>query len=76
MSLDRIDPDLLKQIPNLPIEEQKEILSLLEELEKAEKKELAKDSFLGFTKTVWPAFIEGRPTRSWQTPLSGLPEVN
>ena len=46
MSLDRIDPDLLKQIPNLPIEEQKEILSLLEELEKAEKKELAKDSFL------------------------------
>ena len=37
MSLDRIDPDLLKQIPNLPIEEQKEILSLLEELEKAAK---------------------------------------
>ena len=44
MSLDRIDPDLLKQIPNLPIEEQKEILSLLEELEKAEKKRLTKEN--------------------------------
>ena len=45
MPLDRIDPDLLKKIPNLPIEEQKEILSLIEELEQAEKKEVQKTRF-------------------------------
>ena len=56
---DRIDPDLLKDIPNLPMEKQREILSLLEELENAESKEVARDSYLSFIKRVWPAFIEG-----------------
>ena len=45
---DRIDPDLLKDIPNLPMEKQREILSLLEELENAESKEVARDSYLSF----------------------------
>ena len=56
----RIDAKLLEALPNLPLEEQKEILSLLEDLEESEKREAARDSFMGFTKYVWPAFIEGR----------------
>ena len=57
---DKIDPKLLQQIPNLPFEDQKEILDLLEELEDAESKEKARETFMGFTSKVWPAFIEGR----------------
>ena len=57
---DKVDPELLKQIPNLPLEQQKEVLVLLEELEEAESKEKARNSFMGFCNKVWPAFIEGR----------------
>ena len=58
--LDRVDPKLLKQIPNLPEHEQREILALIEELEEAENKEQAREGFMPFIKRVWPAFIEGR----------------
>ncbi len=58
--LDRVDPKLLKQIPNLPEHEQREILALIEELEEAEGKEQAREGFMPFIKRVWPAFIEGR----------------
>ena len=34
---DRIPASALRNIPNLPLEEQKEILALLEEYEKAER---------------------------------------
>jgi predicted phage terminase large subunit-like protein len=57
---DRIDPDLLKNIDQLPAKDQEEILILLEELEDAEKKEKARQTFMGFVNKVWPAFIEGR----------------
>jgi len=57
---DKVDPNLLKQIPNLPLKEQKEVLGLLEELEEAESKEKARNYFMGFCNKVWPAFIEGR----------------
>ncbi len=57
---DKVDPALLKQIPNLPLEQQKEVLGLLEELEEAESKERAREHFMGFCNKVWPAFIEGR----------------
>ena len=57
---DRIDPNLLKNINLLPVAEQEEILGLLEELESAEEKERARDTFIGFVNSVWPAFIEGR----------------
>ena len=56
----KIDPKLLESIPDLPIEDQKEILDLLESLEDAEKKERAREEFMGFVNYVWPAFIEGR----------------
>ena len=57
---DRIPASALRNIPNLPLEEQKEILALLEEYEKAERREASRETFVGFTKDVWPAFIEGR----------------
>lgn len=61
MSLsDKIDPDLLKSLPSLPLEEQREILDLLEQYESAEKREKSVETFMGFVKSVWPAFIEGR----------------
>jgi predicted phage terminase large subunit-like protein len=50
----------LKKLDKLPLEEQKEILRLLEELEQAEKRELAREEFLPFVKEMWPGFIEGR----------------
>ena len=56
----KIDPEILKSLPELPIEEQREILSLLEQHEEAGKKESARDGFMGFVNYVWPAFIEGR----------------
>ena len=57
---DRIDPNLLKNVENLPISDQEELLKLIEELEEAERKEAAQDSFMNFVKYAWPAFIEGR----------------
>tara|TARA_Y100001937_G_scaffold99716_1_gene136274 strand:+ start:1042 stop:2553 length:1512 start_codon:yes stop_codon:yes gene_type:complete len=57
---DRIDPSLLKNITSLPISDQQEILDLINELEDSESKEKARDSFIGFVKQAWPAFIEGR----------------
>lgn len=61
MSLsDKIDPNLLKSLPSLPLEEQREILDLLEQYESAEKREKSVETFMGFVKSVWPAFIEGR----------------
>ena len=56
----RIDPELLRSLPELPLEEQKEILSLLDDLETTEKKERARSEFMGFVNFVWPAFIQGR----------------
>jgi len=57
---DRINPNLLKNVKNLSPEQQREILALLDELEDAEKKEVARHSFLGFISMAWPSFIEGR----------------
>ena len=57
---DRVDPSLLKNITSLPVSDQQEILDLINELEDSENKEKARDSFIGFVKHAWPAFIEGR----------------
>ena len=58
--LEGINPKALSQVRNLPVEDQREVLELLEDLEETKKKEVARDNFLGFVKYVWPAFIEGR----------------
>tara|TARA_R110000824_G_scaffold77822_1_gene196680 strand:- start:787 stop:2298 length:1512 start_codon:yes stop_codon:yes gene_type:complete len=56
----KINPKLLGNVKNLPIEEQEKLLNLLKELKDAEEKEQARDGFMPFIKRVWPAFIEGR----------------
>ena len=57
---DRLNPNLLKYVKSLSPEQQREILALLDELEDAEKKAAARESFLGFISMAWPSFIEGR----------------
>lgn len=57
---DKINPDLLKNIKNLPVEEQSRVLDLLKDLKETEDKEAAREGFMPFIKKVWPAFIEGR----------------
>ena len=56
----KIDPSLLSTVDQLPPEQQKEILDLLDSLDKAKKREAARQGFIDFTKYMWPAFIEGR----------------
>ena len=56
----KINPDLLKNIKNLPVEEQSRVLDLLKDLKDTEDKEAAREGFMPFIKKVWPAFIEGR----------------
>ena len=56
----KINPDLLKNIKNLPVEEQSRVLDLLKDLKETEDKEAAREGFMPFIKKVWPAFIEGR----------------
>ena len=56
----KIDPSLLSTVDQLPPEQQKEILDLLDSLDTAKKREAARQGFIDFTKYMWPAFIEGR----------------
>ena len=56
----KINPNLLKNVKNLPVEEQEKVLNLLKELKDAEDKEQAREGFMPFINRVWPAFIEGR----------------
>ena len=51
------------QLGVLPLDRQKEILDLLEELDKARDREAAHSDFLMFVRRVWPAFIEGEHHR-------------
>ena len=48
------------KIGQLPIEDQKEMLDLLLELENAKEKEASRTDFLTFVRKMWPAFIAGK----------------
>jgi predicted phage terminase large subunit-like protein len=48
------------KINQLPLEDQKEMLDLLLELENAKEKEASREDFLTFVKKMWPAFIGGK----------------
>jgi predicted phage terminase large subunit-like protein len=50
----------LHKLDQLSSVEQKEILGLVERIENAARKDRARKHFLGFTKEMWPSFIEGR----------------
>lgn len=51
--------EVIPRLGELPPEEKRDILDILDNLEKAQARELARESFLDFVKAVWPAFIEG-----------------
>ena len=48
------------KINQLPLEDQKEMLDLLLELENAKEKEASREDFLTFVRKMWPAFIAGK----------------
>jgi len=48
-----------KTLDTLPVDEKREILGLIEELNAARERESSQGDFLEFVKRVWPAFIEG-----------------
>lgn len=54
-----MDQALLNRIKSLPDSEKAELLSLVEELNRAKDRVAAQKDFLSFVKVVWPAFIEG-----------------
>ena len=47
------------KISQLPLSEQEEFLSLIEELEEAKARERCRVSFIDFVRDMWPAFIDG-----------------
>ena len=62
--LKEIDLKALSQIWNLPnVEDQRAVMELVADLEGVKRREVARETFLGFVKYVWPAFIEGRHHR-------------
>src|SRR6056300_156235 len=58
--LSKILKDASKKLDNFPIDKQKEILALVEELSEIQGKEKARKEFLPFVKMMWPSFIHGR----------------
>ena len=63
MNLQAAEKDLgqyINQIKNLSVDEQRELLSLVDQLSKARTKEKARVDFLSFVRHVWPAFIAGK----------------
>lgn len=59
MSLDNVQIEYLDRLHELPLEQQREILVVLNKLEAANERRDAQDSFISFVKKVWPGFIEG-----------------
>ena len=49
----KIDPSVLSTIDQLPQDQQKEILDLLNSLDEAKKREGARDTFIDFVKYMW-----------------------
>ena len=56
----KITPQVLDLVKKLPPEQQLEYLELIEEYEKALKKEESRDKFIPFVEKVWNGFISGR----------------
>ena len=55
-----ITPEILNKVKQLPFEQQKDILRLLEEYEQAKSKEECREKFIPFVQRMWPGFISGR----------------
>ena len=55
----QINAQTIQNISGLSYEEKVELLNQLDELQKAQFRELCQTDFLSFVKAMWPAFIEG-----------------
>ena len=51
--------EYVRKIGKLPLDQQREVLGLLEELTRTRARSKARTHFLPFVKTMWPDFIEG-----------------
>jgi predicted phage terminase large subunit-like protein len=51
--------EAIKSITSLPLDEQREILTLLSDIEDAKKRDRARLDFLSYVKYMWPTFVEG-----------------
>jgi hypothetical protein len=49
-----------KKLDSFPVDKQREILDLVEELTEMQEKEKARKEFLPFVRSMWPSFIHGR----------------
>ena len=50
---------ILSQVQNLSLDEKRELLGLLDELEEAKSREKCAEEYMSFVKEMWTAFIEG-----------------
>ena len=55
-----MDKSVLSKVKNLSSDQKQELLSLLEELEKAKGREKCHEDFMTFVGEMWSAFIHGR----------------
>ena len=55
-----LTPDLAKRLKGASPEVKLKAAELLEQAKQAQKIEDARETFMGFVKHTWPAFIEGR----------------
>jgi len=51
--------EILPKIKDLSLDEQRDLLRLVEQLEEARRLETAKTKFIPFVKEMWPGFIQG-----------------
>ena len=57
---DLMTPDLAKKLKGAPTEVRLRAAELLEKAKQAKEVEAAQNTYMGFVKHMWPAFIEGR----------------
>ena len=55
-----MNPQVMSKIQSLSLDDKRELLGLLEELDAAKKREACKDDYLTFVKEMWAAFIHGK----------------
>ena len=50
---------ILSQVQNLSLDEKRELLGLLDELEEAKAREKCANDYMAFVREMWSAFIHG-----------------
>ena len=55
-----MNPQVMSKIQSLSLDDKRELLGLLEELDAAKKREACKDDYLSFVREMWAAFIHGK----------------